>query len=152
MVVLWCVCDQAVKAYMEAQTPSTALVPVIDGVVGFRLVHNFGAAWGSFSGMVIMIAVVSIVLCAIILAYMIYVAKEASVLETVGLALIFAGGVGNMIDRLLRGYVVDFIEPLFIDFPNFNIADAGITCGIICVLIAYIIKFLAAAKQVEHSE
>ena len=137
---------------MEAQTPSTALVPVIDGVVGFRLVHNFGAAWGSFSGMVIMIAVVSIVLCAIILAYMIYVAKEASVLETVGLALIFAGGVGNMIDRLLRGYVVDFIEPLFIDFPNFNIADAGITCGIICVLIAYIIKFLAAAKQVEHSE
>lgn len=152
MVVLWCVCDQAVKAYMEAQTPSTALVPVIDGVVGFRLVHNFGAAWGSFSGMVIMIVVVSIVLCAIILAYMIYVAKEASTLETVGLALIFAGGVGNMIDRLLRGYVVDFIEPLFIDFPNFNIADAGITCGIICVLIAYIIKFLAAAKQVEHSE
>lgn len=152
MVVLWCVCDQAVKAYMEAQTPSTALVPVIDGVVGFRLVHNFGAAWGSFSGMVIMIAVVSIVLCAIILAYMIYVAKEASVLETVGLALIFAGGVGNMIDRLLRGYVVDFIEPLFIDFPNFNIADAGITCGIICVLIAYIIKFLAVPKHVEHSE
>lgn len=152
MVVLWCVCDQAVKAYMEAQTPSTALVPVIDGVVGFRLVHNFGAAWGSFSGMVIMIAVVSIVLCAIILAYTIYIAKEASVLETVGLALIFAGGVGNMIDRLLRGYVVDFIEPLFIDFPNFNIADAGITCGIICVLIAFIIKFLAVPKHVEHSE
>lgn len=152
MVVLWCVCDQAVKAYMEAQTPSTALVPVIDGVVGFRLVHNFGAAWGSFSGMVIVIAVVSIVLCAIILAYTIYIAKEASVLETVGLALIFAGGVGNMIDRLLRGYVVDFIEPLFIDFPNFNIADAGITCGIICVLIAFIIKFLAVPKHVEHSE
>jgi len=152
VVVLWCVCDQAVKAYMEAQTPSTALVPVIDGVVGFRLVHNFGAAWGSFSGMVIMIAVVSIVLCAIILAYTIYIAKEASALETVGLALIFAGGVGNMIDRLLRGYVVDFIEPLFIDFPNFNIADAGITCGIICVLIAFIIKFLAVPKHVEHSE
>lgn len=152
MVVLWCVCDQAMKAYMEAQTPSTALVPVIDGVVGFRLVHNFGAAWGSFSGMVIMIAVVSIVLCAIILAYTIYIAKEASVLETVGLALIFAGGVGNMIDRLLRGYVVDFIEPLFIDFPNFNIADAGITCGIICVLIAFIIKFLVVPKHVEHSE
>lgn len=152
MVVLWCVCDQTVKAYMEAQTPSTALVPVIDGVVGFRLVHNFGAAWSSFSGMVIMIAVVSIVLCAIILAYTIYIAKEASVLETVGLALIFAGGVGNMIDRLLRGYVVDFIEPLFIDFPNFNIADAGITCGIICVLIAFIIKFLAVPKHVEHSE
>ena len=119
---------------MEAHTPSSALVPVIDGVVGFRLVHNFGAAWGSFSGMVIVLVIVSIVLCAIILAYMIYVAKEASVLETVGLALIFAGGLGNMIDRLVRGYVVDFVEPLFIDFPNFNIADAGITCGIICVL------------------
>jgi len=85
---------------MEAHTPSTALVPVIDGVVGFRLVHNFGAAWGSFSGMVIVLVIVSIVLCAIILAYMIYVSKEASVLETVGLALIFAGGLGNMIDRL----------------------------------------------------
>ena len=130
---------------MEAHTPSTALVPVIDGVVGFRLVHNFGAAWGSFSGMVV-------VLVAIILAYMIYVAKEASVLETVGLALIFAGGLGNMIDRLVRGYVVDFVEPLFIDFPNFNIADAGITCGIICVLIAFLIKFFAASKHAEHSE
>ena len=42
-----------------------------------------------------------------------------------------------MIDRLVRGYVVDFVEPLFIDFPNFNIADAGITCGIICVLISF---------------
>ena len=126
---------------MEAHTPSTALVPVIDGVVGFRLVHNFGAAWGSFSGMVIVLVIVSIVLCAIILAYMIYVSKEASVLETVGLALIFAGGLGNMIDRLVRGY-----------FPNFNIADAGITCGIICVLIAFLIKFLAASKHAEHSE
>ena len=66
--MLWCVCDQVVKAYMEAHTPSTALVPVIDGVVGFRLVHNFGAAWGSFSGMVIVLVIVSIVLCAIILA------------------------------------------------------------------------------------
>ena len=129
---------------MEAHTPSTALVPVIDGVVGFRLVHNFGAAWGSFSGMVVVLVIVSIVLCAIILAYMIYVAKEASVLETVGLALIFAGG--------LRGSVVDFVEPLFIDFPNFNIADAGITCGIICVLIAFLIKFFAASKHAEHSE
>ena len=108
---------------MEAHTPSTALVPVIDGVVGFRLVHNFGAAWGSFSGMVVVLVIVSIVLCAIILAYMIYVAKEASVLE-----------------------------PLFIDFPNFNIADAGITCGIICVLIAFLIKFFAASKHAEHSE
>ena len=61
---------------MEAHTPSTALVPVIDGVVGFRLVHNFGAAWGSFSGMVVVLVIVSIVLCAIILAYMIYVAKK----------------------------------------------------------------------------
>ena len=112
MVVLWCVCDQVVKAYMEAHTPSTALVPVIDGVVGFRLVHNFGAAWGSFSGMVVVLVIV----------------------------------------RLVRGYVVDFVEPLFIDFPNFNIADAGITCGIICVLIAFLIKFFAASKHAEHSE
>ena len=139
---------------MEAHTPSAALVPVIDGVVGFRLVHNFGAAWGSFSGMVIVLVIVSIVLCAIILAYMIYVAKEASVLETVGLALIFAGGLGNMIDRLVRGYVVDFVEPLFIDFPNFNIADrGGSPCGISQpTFIAFLIKFLAASKHAEHSE
>ena len=54
---------------MEAHTPSAALVPVIDGVVGFRLVHNFGAAWGSFSGMGDVLVIVSIVLCAIILAH-----------------------------------------------------------------------------------
>ena len=64
----------------------------------------------------------------------------------VSLALVVAGGIGNCIDRLTTGYVVDFIRLTFIDFPVFNVADICVTCGVVLFLIALIrIEFASGA-------
>ena len=95
------------------------------------------------------LVVVTAILCLVIAFYALLASSEASLLEMVGLALVFAGGVGNLVDRIVNGYVIDFITPLFIDFPTFNIADIGITCGIVCVIVAFIIKFFAMRANAD---
>ena len=55
--------------------------------------------------------------------------------------LVVAGGIGNAIDRFSQGYVVDFIEPVFIDFPVFNVADIGVTCGFVLFLVGVIVSW-----------
>lgn len=151
IVVLWVFFDRVTKAVFESLLVGATPVD-LGGIIELKLVHNFGAAWGSFSGMTIGIIVVTSILCIAIAVYAFVVSKEASLLEMVGLALVFAGGVGNLIDRVVNGYVIDFISPLFIDFPTFNIADTGITCGIVCVVIALVIRSLSASKQAKSSE
>lgn len=74
-------------------------------------------------------------MCILILGYFLWQRKDLCALEVVGLALVFAGGIGNAIDRFVLGYVVDYINFTFIDFPVFNIADIGVTCGIVLFLI-----------------
>lgn len=147
IVVFWFVLDRATKIYFEEHALDLLFAPPrLGDIVELSIVHNYGAAWGSFSGMVNVLIVVTAVLCILIAYYAFRVSKDASLLEMIGLSLVFAGGVGNLIDRLTRGYVLDFIEPLFIDFPTFNIADIGITCGIICVVIAFALKLFREEK------
>ena len=60
--------------------------------------------------------------------------------ELIGLGLVIGGGIGNAIDRFVLGYVVDFIDLSFMDFPVFNIADIGVTCGLALFLIGWIVR------------
>lgn len=145
VVLVWIVLDRITKQNAEVLLQSTSPAPSVAPLVTFGLVHNEGAAWGSFSGMVDAIIIVTVILCAAIAFYAIFASKSASVLEMVGLALIFAGGIGNLIDRIFSGYVIDFIEFLFIDFPTFNVADIGITCGIVCVLVSFLLRSFEAS-------
>ena len=64
---------------------------------------------------------------------------RATALETCALSLIAAGGIGNAIDRFVNGFVVDFIDLTFMDFPVFNIADIGVTCGFVLLVIGYLL-------------
>ncbi len=124
----WLGVDALTKALAEGAAPSAvALVP---GVLDLQLVHNTGGAWGLFGDMTAALGAVSLAVCALILAYLFWLAPGSSAGEATGLALVFAGGVGNALDRFLRGYVVDFLDPAFVDFPVFNVADIGVTCGI----------------------
>ena len=152
-VVLWFVLDRVTKLYFEAYSVDMLVAPSIGGIVEFRLVHNRGAAWGSFSGMVDILVIVTALLCIAILVYAFITSRRASLLEMIGLALVLGGGVGNLVDRVVNGYVIDFISPLFIDFPTFNIADIGITCGIVCVVIALAVEwFRPSATRDEQRE
>ena len=105
------------------------------GIIDLRLVHNTGAAWGLFGDSTLALAVFSIIVCALLVIFAFTIFKDDPAAVHFGLALVVAGGIGNIIDRLSFGYVVDFIETTFIEFPVFNIADIGVTCGFVIVIV-----------------
>lgn len=144
---MWFVLDRVTKAIIDGSfSVGDVLLSDIAGLVQFNLVHNRGVAWGAFSGAVPVISVVTALMCVAIAAFAVYSAKHYGKLEAVALGLLFAGGIGNLFDRIVNGYVVDFITPLFIDFPTFNIADIGVTCGIALMFIALIIQLVKEGK------
>lgn len=132
VAALWIVLDAVTKAFFEQTQTVGSVVPGSElGLIRFHLVHNTGAAWGMFGDSTWMLGVLSLVVCVALVVYLFILMPKSSYGETIGLALVFAGGIGNAIDRFVRGYVVDFIETTFIDFPIFNIADIGVTCGFV---------------------
>lgn len=136
LAAVWLFADQATKRFFETTQQLGAVVPGSDfGILQFRLVHNTGAAWSLLSDMTWLLGTVSLVVCAGMFIYAILWVKKPNWILTCGAALVFAGGLGNAIDRLAQGYVVDFIEATFVDFPVFNVADIGVTCGFILALI-----------------
>lgn len=135
---IWLSLDRLTKGLiMGADIPigSTFAGPYA-GIFQLTLVHNTGAAWGIFANSTFVLGIVSLVLPAV-LAIAVFVAfPKANAGMIIALALVCAGGIGNGIDRLTWGYVVDMIEFSFMSFPVFNIADIGVTCGIPIFIIA----------------
>ena len=118
--------------------------------VGFpRLTHvcNTGAAFGLFQGQTVPLTVVSLISVTVLLLYACYFYRRFSLLDSwfiwVGLSLIFGGTVGNLIDRLLLGYVTDFINFGF--WPAFNLADSSIVVGVI--IVACLVLSMARAEK-----
>lgn len=132
IVAAWLLADQATKAFCESFGVGTVIAGPFFGVFDLVLVHNTGAAWGMFGDMTLVLAVLSLVVCAAAVLYLFLFVPDSSALCAVGLSLVVAGGLGNAMDRFVNMYVIDFIRPVFVDFPVFNIADIGVTCG--CVL------------------
>ena len=132
--------DQWTKALTLRNIPLYGHVPVIDGLFHLTYVQNTGAAFSSFEGMQWLFAL-------IFAAFTIWLLWEFSgkrlpfkPLDRALIVAIYAGGLGNMIDRLRLGFVVDMIEVDFINFPVFNVADCFITCGCF-LLLAHLIFF-----------
>lgn len=147
VAVFWWLFDRIAKTIADAHAPGQVFANNVLGLFEFRLVHNTGAAWGVFSDSTVALGVFSCVVCAAIVAYLFaYRHGRAHVLEVVGLSLVFAGGLGNAFDRLTIGYVVDFINATFVSFPVFNIADIGVTCGIVLFLAG----FFATTSHERH--
>ena len=106
-------------------------VALIPGVLGLRYAENRGIAFSLLSGAPRLLGVLSLALIAA--GFLWLRKKELKPFPLFALALMAGGAAGNMIDRLVRGYVPDMIEALFVRFPVFNIADAALTAG--CVLV-----------------
>tara|TARA_Y100001970_G_scaffold291305_1_gene427939 strand:- start:5365 stop:5823 length:459 start_codon:yes stop_codon:yes gene_type:complete len=99
----------------------------------FHYIENKGAAFNILSGNRILLSIVSVVIT-IILLYLILRIKKNELLELYTYSFILGGTIGNGIDRILKGYVIDFINLNFINFPIFNIADISINIGLILLL------------------
>ena len=127
--------DQYTKLLTVANIPLHGHVDFLPGFLGFTYVRNTGAAWSSFEGMIWLFALVFIVLTVALIWEFSRKRLPFTTLERWCIVAIYGGGLGNMIDRLRLGYVVDMIETEFISFPVFNVADCFITCGCILLLI-----------------
>ena len=132
--------DQFTKALTVANIPLYTRVPFFDGVFHFTYVQNTGAAFSSFRGQQWLFALIFAVFTAVLIYELWKNTMGFLPFERWCLAAIWAGGLGNMIDRVRLGYVVDMIEVEFIRFPVFNVADCFITCGCV-LLIAHLILF-----------
>ena len=139
VVVGWLILDQLTKASFASVEVGSVVAGPFFGLVQFELVHNTGAAWGLFGDSTPALGFTSVVVCLALGFYLFLLNPRSSVGEAVGLSLVFAGGLGNAIDRFAMGYVVDFIDPVFIDFPVFNVADIGVTCGFIIFIISMVV-------------
>ncbi len=126
--------DQFIKLLVIEHLEPIGSLPLIDGFIQLKYAENTGAAFGSFSGKTSFLSIFTFV---IIIAGIIYLlGKKRKVdVEYVCITLIISGGLGNLIDRVFRGFVVDYIEPLFIDFAIFNFADILVTCSCIFLVI-----------------
>ncbi|KAA1042720.1 signal peptidase II [Macrococcus equipercicus] len=116
-------------------------VPVIGDILEITSHRNYGAAWGMLQNQRIFFFIITI----FVLLMILYFYRKDAVnkpLMQLGLTLVFAGAVGNFIDRLFRGSVVDFIDTKIInyDFPIFNIADSCLTIGVIILLYEILVN------------
>ena len=111
-------------------------INLIDNFFRITYVKNTGAAFSIFSNNTILVIIISIVVIGFLLFY-IYKNKGNNKLENVSYAFILGGAIGNLIDRLVYGYVIDFLdfEILSYDAPIFNLADTFIVIGVILFLI-----------------
>lgn len=148
VALVWLVLDMATKRLADSAQPGDVLWAGVPGLLDFRLVHNTGAAWGMLGGSTFALGVFAVVFCVLLLVVAHMRRDKAGAFEMMGYGLVMAGGIGNAIDRFANAYVVDFIEATFIDFPVFNVADIGVTCGFALIVICY----LLAERQEGQTE
>ena len=128
--------DQYTKFLTVANIALYQDVEMIPGFLGLTYVQNTGAAFSSFEGQQWLFALIFAVFTAAVVYEFHKNTMHFSSFERWCIAAVYGGGLGNMIDRLRLGYVVDMIETKFIKFPVFNVADCFITCGCILLMIS----------------
>ena len=130
--------DQLIKYWTVEHLALGESAAFWPGVMRLTRVHNYGAAWSSFSGQTAALAVVTVLLMAAV-AYLLVRRIVRHPLGVIAGLMILAGGVGNLIDRLFRGYVVDMFHFVFWpSYPVFNVADICVICGVILAAIYYL--------------
>lgn len=144
VMVLGISVDQITKALAATYLPYQASVPIIGDFFSLRYIHNEGAAWSLLSGKVGLLLVVTIVVT-LVVAYLLYKTPKEQTLLRFSFALLIAGAVGNIIDRVRLGYVIDFFS--FPNFPVFNVADCCVTAAIALIIIATLLDMKKEKKE-----
>lgn len=133
--------DQLLKIFVPKD------INIINGFLKFTYVENNGGAFGIFSQSPISIIIFNLIILFMITRFMIIQKEYMTGLSKIGIMFVLAGGFSNVIDRIVRGFVVDYIDinQLF-NFPVFNFADIMLTIGWICLLMG-IIMFMTEQKE-----
>lgn len=146
MIIILVILDQITKYFANRYRPS---FDVIGEFLKIDYVENTGTIFGLFENSNLIFIVLALILCIIISVYMKFNIPKKSLKEK-GLLLILAGGVGNLIDRIFRGFVVDFISLKWVGI--FNFADSYIVIGAIFLLFLELKEFLKNGEASRKSD
>lgn len=149
LIILLIAIDQIIKAVIVNIINKLSL-NIIPNVLKLSYVENTGAAWGILNTRICLILLDALIIFAII-KIATKAKNELDNITKLGMSFILAGGIGNLIDRIFRGYVIDYIDiTQLLDYPVFNFADICIVVGVILVFVKIIINTLK--KQENASE
>lgn len=153
MIIVIVAIDQITKYFARLYLYGKEARTFIKGVAEFVYAENTGVAFSMFSGgrwLFIALTVIVVVAC---LVYMFRGKGKNNLWLFWSLGVIISGALGNLIDRIYLGYVIDFINPTFVNFAVFNIADCAVTLGSVS-LIAYLLIdiFKNGKKEMENEQ
>lgn len=139
--------DQFSKVMAITKLRNNNSITVIRGFLSFTYVENKGAAWGVLSGRMSILVIITVAIIPLFIYGLFKINKNKELLDSSKLKavsflrfdmiLLLAGAIGNFADRMVHGYVVDFFQFTFIDFPVFNVADCYITVGAVVFIIIF---------------
>lgn len=141
--------DQIIKYFVELKLKPIGISPLIPGFLQLHYHRNDGAMMGFLEGKTVLVTILAVA-CMIALIVLMFSNVVKTKLDYICLVMIATGGIGNIIDRVFRGYVVDYIEYLFVDFYIFNFADCLITVGAFMMIFYQI--YLAVKESKEKKE
>lgn len=134
--------DQLVKYIVDTRMAVGESLPVLKGIFEFTYVQNQGAAWGSFYGKRIFLLILTcIVFFFLILFYIKLIREKKFKALQVLMIFLISGALGNIIDRMRYGYVIDMFDFCLINFPVFNVADIYVSCSMIIILFLFLFKY-----------
>ena len=148
LTLILVIIDRFLKGFMTVYLTESMVKPFIPGFIQFRYIENTGAAFGIFQNSTVILSVITSVLI-LILLYVTISKRFSSALINTAITLITAGGIGNLYDRILNGYVVDYLEFTFVDYAIFNFADTLINIGAVMIVIYFIKTEIHKKKQIE---
>lgn len=132
IIILGIVIDQLTKLWVVASLPFNSTVSVLGDFFGLCYIHNEGAAWSILAEKPVFLIILSAVILLVVIFFLFKTPKDQKLLRA-SLALVIAGALGNLIDRVRLGYVVDFLR--LPHWPIFNIADCLLVVGVILICI-----------------
>lgn len=127
--------DQIAKFVIDGNIILGQKIELIPDILSFTKAYNTGAAFGILEGNLFLLSIVSFLVAIIISIHFIKKVRTIHSKLVFAWALVLGGTVGNLVDRVLFGYVVDFIQLDFINFPIFNLADLSINMGALLIII-----------------
>ena len=136
--------DQLSKFYIQAHMMPNMSIPVIQDVFHITYILNPGAAFGLFEHQTIVFVIIAILMIAAVIYFYPQIPRQYRLLRF-GIGLMVGGAIGNVIDRIKTGYVVDFFD--FRIWPIFNVAGMGIVCGVGCIIFTILYLYKEDGRQ-----
>ena len=152
LVVMLVIIDQVTKYLVVTFLKPINAVTVIDGILQFRYVENTGAAFGIFNDKTDLLSIFTGIIILAGFIYLFFGKKKKSKLNIAAWVLILSGGLGNLIDRVIRHFVVDFIEVTFTDYAVFNFADCLVTVGAALLILYVVLDTIREHKEMKKTD